>query len=43
MYGERGDVLRPDDAPNRKRGAKLIAAVFEFVPEQRRGRRSRRR
>jgi hypothetical protein len=29
VYGERGDVGRPDDAPDGKRGAKLIATVFE--------------
>ena len=34
VYGERGDVGRPDDAPDGKRGAKLIAAVFEFIAEQ---------
>jgi hypothetical protein len=47
VYGERGDVGRSDDAPDGKRGAKLIAAVFEFVAEERRRqpvcRRSRRR
>ena len=35
VYGERGDVGRSDDAPDRKRGAKLIAAVFEFIAEER--------
>ena len=35
VYGERGDVGRPDDAPDGKRGAKLIAAVFEFFAEAR--------
>ncbi len=47
VHGERGDVGRPDDAPDGKRGAKLIAAVFEFIAEQRSPttvcRRSRRR
>jgi len=28
VYSERGDVGRSDDAPDGKRGAKLIAAVF---------------
>ena len=35
VYGERGDVGRSDDAPDGKRGAKLIAAVFEFIAEER--------
>ena len=35
VYGECGDVGRSDDAPDGKRGAKLIAAVFEFIAEQR--------
>src|SRR5262245_2282022 len=34
MYGERGDVGRSNDAPDGKRGAKLIAAVFEFIAEK---------
>src|SRR5579863_9246358 len=32
--GERGDVGRFDDTPDRKRGAKLIAAVFEFIAQE---------
>ena len=35
MDGERGDVGRSDDAPDGKRGAQLIAAVFELIAEQR--------
>src|SRR5207244_3489241 len=35
VYGERCDVGRSDDAPDGKRGAKLIAAVFEFIAEER--------
>ncbi len=35
VYGERGDVGRSDDAPDGKRGAKLIAAAFEFIAEER--------
>jgi hypothetical protein len=35
VHGERGDVGRFDDAPDGKRGAKLIAAVFEFIAEER--------
>src|ERR1017187_6898186 len=35
VYGERGDVGRSDDAPDGKRGAKLLAAVFEFIAEER--------
>src|SRR2546428_2221919 len=31
VYGERGDVGRSDDAPDGKRGAELIAAVFELI------------
>jgi hypothetical protein len=34
-HGERGDVGRYDDAPDEKHGAKLIAAVFEFIAEER--------
>ena len=36
VHGERGDVLRPDDAPDRQRGAQLLAARVELVAEQRR-------
>ncbi len=35
VNGERGDVVRSDDAPDGKRGAKLIATLFEFIAEQR--------
>src|SRR3989442_12348608 len=35
VYGERGDVGRSDDAPDGERGAKLIAAIFEFIAEER--------
>src|SRR2546427_3471532 len=35
VYGERGDVGRSDDAPDGKRGAKLIAAVLELIAEER--------
>ena len=35
VYSERGDVGRFDDTPDGKRGAKLIAAVFEFIAEER--------
>src|SRR5271155_4916140 len=35
VYGERGDVGRFDDAPDGKRGAKVIAAVFKFIAEER--------
>ena len=35
VYGERGDVGRSDDPPDGKRGSKLIAAVFEFIAEER--------
>src|SRR5437762_14331329 len=35
VYGERCDVGRSDDAPDGKRGAKLIAAVVEFIAEER--------
>jgi len=35
VYGERCDVGRSDDAADGKRGAKLIAAVFEFIAEER--------
>ncbi len=34
VHGECGDVGRSDNAPDGKRGAKLIAAVFEFIAEQ---------
>lgn len=33
---ERGDVGWSDDAPDGKRGAQLIAAVFELIAEERR-------
>ena len=36
VHGERGDVGRPDDAPDRQRGAELVAARVELVAEQRR-------
>jgi hypothetical protein len=36
VYSERGDVGWSDDAPDGKRGAKLIAPVFEFIAEERR-------
>ena len=39
MHRERGDVGRSDDAPDGKRGAKLIAAIFEFIAEERCGQR----
>jgi len=32
--GERCHIGRSDDTPNGKRGAKLLAAVFEFIAEQ---------
>src|SRR3989442_16030564 len=35
VYGERGDVGRSDDAPDGKRGTKLIAAVFQLIAEER--------
>ena len=35
VYGERGDVLRSDDASDGKRGAKLIATAFELIAEER--------
>ena len=35
VHGECGDVGRSHHAPDRKRGAKLIAAVFQFIAEQR--------
>jgi hypothetical protein len=34
VYGERGDVGRSNDAPDGKRGAKLIATIFEFIAEE---------
>src|SRR5262249_60060008 len=34
--GERGDVRGADDAPDGKRGAELVAALFELLSEQRR-------
>ena len=34
--GERGDVGRPDDAPDRERRAELLAPGVEPVAEQRR-------
>ena len=34
VYRERSDVSRSDDAPDGKRGAKLIATVFELIAEQ---------
>ena len=34
VYSERSDVGRSDDAPDGKRGAKLIAAVLEFIAEE---------
>ena len=39
VCGKRGDVGRSDDAPNGKRGAKLIAAIVEFTAEERCGQR----
>ena len=36
VYGERGNIGWPDDAPYRECGAKLIAAVLEFIAEERR-------
>ena len=36
VHGERGDVVRPDDAPDRQRRAQLLAARLEPVAEQRR-------
>src|SRR5262244_3735133 len=36
VYGERGDVGGSYETPDGKRGAKLIAAVFEFIAEERR-------
>jgi hypothetical protein len=35
VYGERGNIGRSDDALDGKRGAKLIAAVFELIAEER--------
>ena len=35
VYGERGHVDRADHAPDGKGGAKVIAAVFELIAEQR--------
>jgi hypothetical protein len=35
VYGERRNVGRSDDAPDGKRGAELIAAVFELIAEER--------
>src|ERR1700753_2323479 len=32
VYSKRRDVLRLDHAPNRKRRAKLIAAVLQLIP-----------
>ena len=34
VYGERGDIGRSDDAPDGKRRAKLVAALFEFIAEE---------
>ena len=36
MYGERGDVGRPDDAPNGERGAELMAPLLKVIAEERR-------
>src|SRR5438128_3846065 len=35
VNGERGDVGRSDDAPDGKSGTELVAAVFEFIAEER--------
>ena len=35
VHGERSDVGRLDDAADRKRGTKLIAAAFELIAEER--------
>ncbi len=35
--GERSDVGRPDDTPDGKLGAELIAALVQFIAEQRGG------
>jgi len=37
VHGQRGDVGRPDDPPDRQRGAQLIAALIEIIAQQRRG------
>ena len=34
MHGERGDVGRPDNAPDGERVAELIAAVAEVIAEE---------
>jgi len=36
VYGKRSDVGRFDNAPDGKRGAQLIAAVFELIAQDRR-------
>jgi hypothetical protein len=34
VYRERGDIGRSDDAPDGKRSAKLVAALFEFIAKE---------
>jgi hypothetical protein len=40
VHGDGGDVPRPDDAPDRERGAELLASRVELVAEQRSRQRS---
>src|SRR5580704_5804378 len=35
VHSERGNVGRPDNAPDGKRSAKLLTAVFELITEER--------
>ena len=34
VYGERGDIRRPDYASDGKRGAKLVTTLFELIAQQ---------